>query len=85
LDNNSQDGAAGFEVWLGGMRLVGAGEGDEADVVFLTEALGGVGEGGGREVVVEVLLDAVEAEELAVGVGGFEDAVGDEDELVVGG
>jgi hypothetical protein len=46
--------------------------------------LGYVGEGldGG---VAEEIGDAVEAEELAFGVGGFEDAVGDDDKLLAEG
>lgn len=62
----------------------GTQESDDADVVFLAEVLGGFGNGGGGAAGVEQGLDALEAEELLTGAGGFEDAIGDEDEAVFG-
>ena len=53
---------------------------DYGDVVCLAEALGYLGYVAGW--FVADLLGAFEAEELAFGVGGFDDAVGEEGEAV---
>ena len=60
----------------------GAGDGEDGDVVFLAEALGGVGDVGGGEA--GEVGEAVEAEEFAFGGAGFDDAVGEEDEGLAG-
>jgi hypothetical protein len=59
-----------------------AADGQDGDVVFLAEFFGGVGdvEGG----LVAEVVDAVEAEEFAGGVTGFDDSVGEEPDAVAG-
>ena len=57
-------------------------EGEDGDVVFLAEFLGGFGDllGG----LVADLAGSFESVEFALGVAGFEDAVGEEGEFVAG-
>lgn len=63
--------------------MVSSLEDGDGDVVVLTPGLGGFGDlDGGLEAEG---LGSVEAEEFVFGVGGFDDAVGDEGEGLVGG
>lgn len=55
-------------------------EGDDGDVVGLAEVFCGLRDVACR--LVADLLGALEAEEFTVGVGGFDDTVGEEDEAV---
>ena len=57
-------------------------DGEDGDVVFLAEFAGGVGdvEGG----LVAEVMDAIEAEQLAGGLAGFDHAVGHEQDPVAG-
>jgi hypothetical protein len=61
----------------------GEGEGEDGDVVFLSEVLGAAGDFLGVEE--GELGKAVEAVEFAGGGAGFGDAVGEEDEGLAGG
>ena len=54
-------------------------QGQNGNVVFLAKLLRGCGECGGRYTFAQHIGDAVEAEELALGVLGFGHAIGHED------
>jgi hypothetical protein len=64
-------------------NLYSEGEGEDGDVVFLSEVLGAAGDFLGVEE--GELGKAVEAVEFAGGGAGFGDAVGEEDEGLAGG
>ncbi len=68
------DGARGY-LCQGGLQDGGAGNGDDADVVLLAEALGGGGYLGGGAGGAQKLGRTLKAEELAVGVRGLHDTV----------
>ena len=58
-----------------------AGDGDDTDVVLLAEELCCSSDLGGAMGSAEEFLHAFEAEEVAFGIGGFGNAVGDDDEV----
>src|SRR5580692_6875366 len=65
--------------WLGSRR---PGYRDHADVVFLAKGLAGFGDARGRGLGANQFEDPVETEELALVVGGFGHAIGDEQQPV---
>jgi len=60
----------------------GAGDGDDADIVLLAEGLGGVCDLRCASGGLEQFVNAIEAEEVAVGVGSFSDTVGEDHEAI---
>ena len=54
----------------------GAGDGDYADVVFLAEGLRGAGYFGRGFGGAQKLANAIEAEEVAMGIGGLDNSIG---------
>ena len=57
-------------------RCCHAGDGEDSDVVLLTEGLRGVGKSSAGGAFLEQLCDTLEAEEMALGVLRFGDAIG---------
>jgi hypothetical protein len=77
------DQGGGFEQGGGFYSGGEAGDGEDGDVVVLTEGDGGVGGLFGVGFGGEERLEAFEAEDFAGGVAGFEEAVGVKGEAVV--